>query len=122
VDHDHGRRAPRQARRDHRSPCTVRHRRAAADGAHRASEARPPSGAAPGGQEPDRLSSFFARGARTRSDDERSLRSTPMPATIYYDTDADLGLLEGRKGAILGYGSPGQAPSPNPKGPGGAGG
>ena len=28
-----------------------------------------------------------------------------MPATIYYDDDADLALLEGRKVAVLGYGS-----------------
>jgi ketol-acid reductoisomerase len=32
-----------------------------------------------------------------------------MPAAIYYDTDADLALLEGRKVAVLGYGSQGHA-------------
>ncbi len=32
-----------------------------------------------------------------------------MPATIYYDADADLSLLEGRKVAVLGYGSQGHA-------------
>jgi ketol-acid reductoisomerase len=32
-----------------------------------------------------------------------------MPASIYYDTDADLSLLEGRKVAVLGYGSQGHA-------------
>src|SRR5437660_10541782 len=32
-----------------------------------------------------------------------------MPATIYYDDDADPALLEGRKVAILGYGSQGHA-------------
>ncbi|MFN8035304.1 MAG: ketol-acid reductoisomerase [Acidimicrobiia bacterium] len=32
-----------------------------------------------------------------------------MPATIYYDDDADLGLLQGKKVAILGYGSQGHA-------------
>jgi len=32
-----------------------------------------------------------------------------MPATIYYDTDADLALLDGRKVAVLGYGSQGHA-------------
>jgi ketol-acid reductoisomerase len=32
-----------------------------------------------------------------------------VPATIYYDDDADLGLLEGRKVAVLGYGSQGHA-------------
>ncbi len=32
-----------------------------------------------------------------------------MPAKIYYDQDADLGLLKGRKIAIVGYGSQGHA-------------
>ena len=32
-----------------------------------------------------------------------------MPATIYYDADADLAHLEGRKVAVLGYGSQGHA-------------
>jgi ketol-acid reductoisomerase len=32
-----------------------------------------------------------------------------MPTSIYYDADADLALLEGRKVAILGYGSQGHA-------------
>src|SRR6266545_345314 len=32
-----------------------------------------------------------------------------MPVTIYYDDDADLGLIEGKKVAILGYGSQGHA-------------
>ena len=32
-----------------------------------------------------------------------------MPATIYYDDDADLSLLEGKRIAILGYGSQGHA-------------
>ncbi|MGH9000244.1 MAG: ketol-acid reductoisomerase [Acidimicrobiia bacterium] len=32
-----------------------------------------------------------------------------MPATIYYDDDADLSLLESRKFAVLGYGSQGHA-------------
>jgi ketol-acid reductoisomerase len=32
-----------------------------------------------------------------------------MPAAIYYDADADLALLEGRKVAVLGYGSQGHA-------------
>src|SRR5436190_17290229 len=38
-----------------------------------------------------------------------------MPATIYYDNDADLGLLEGRKVAVLGYGSQGHAHALNLK-------
>src|SRR6186997_3401966 len=32
-----------------------------------------------------------------------------MPAKIYYDADADLGLLKGKKIAIIGYGSQGHA-------------
>ena len=32
-----------------------------------------------------------------------------MPATIYYDDDADLGRLAGRTVAIMGYGSQGHA-------------
>ena len=35
--------------------------------------------------------------------------ASPMPVTIYYDDDADLGLIEGRKVAVLGYGSQGHA-------------
>jgi ketol-acid reductoisomerase len=38
-----------------------------------------------------------------------------MPATIYYDTDADPALLEGSKVAILGYGSQGHAHAQNLK-------
>src|SRR5260221_7237506 len=38
-----------------------------------------------------------------------------MPATIYYDADADLALLEGRKVAVLGYGSQGHAHALNLK-------
>jgi ketol-acid reductoisomerase len=36
-----------------------------------------------------------------------------MPATIYYDEDADPALLEGRKVAVLGYGSQGHAHARN---------
>ena len=32
-----------------------------------------------------------------------------MAATVYYDTDADLGFLEGKKLAVIGYGSQGHA-------------
>src|SRR5438445_8269793 len=38
-----------------------------------------------------------------------------MPATIYYDDDADVGLLDGRKVAVLGYGSQGHAHALNLK-------
>jgi ketol-acid reductoisomerase len=38
-----------------------------------------------------------------------------MPAVIYYDDDADLGLLSGKKVAILGYGSQGHAHALNLK-------
>jgi ketol-acid reductoisomerase len=36
-----------------------------------------------------------------------------MPATMYYDQDADLGLLKGKKIAIIGYGSQGHAQAQN---------
>ncbi len=36
-----------------------------------------------------------------------------MPATIYYDKDADLSLLKGKTIAILGYGSQGHAHAQN---------
>jgi ketol-acid reductoisomerase len=38
-----------------------------------------------------------------------------MPATIYYDDDADLALIEGRRVAVLGYGSQGHAHALNLK-------
>src|SRR6266542_942974 len=38
-----------------------------------------------------------------------------MPASIYYDGDADLALLEGKKVAVLGYGSQGHAHALNLK-------
>src|SRR3954462_11508072 len=38
-----------------------------------------------------------------------------MPATIYYDDDTDPALLEGRKVAVLGYGSQGHAHALNLK-------
>ena len=38
-----------------------------------------------------------------------------MPAKIYYDQDADLGLLRGKKVAIIGYGSQGHAHALNLK-------
>src|SRR3954464_14978413 len=36
-----------------------------------------------------------------------------MPATIYYDQDADVGLLKGKTIAIIGYGSQGHAQAQN---------
>ena len=36
-------------------------------------------------------------------------------ATLYYDTDADLGLLSGKTVAIIGYGSQGHAHALNLK-------
>src|SRR5690242_17246460 len=32
-----------------------------------------------------------------------------MPAKVYYESDADIGLLRGRKVAVIGYGSQGHA-------------
>ena len=36
-----------------------------------------------------------------------------MPATMYYDQDADLGLLKGKTVAVIGYGSQGHAQAQN---------
>ena len=36
-----------------------------------------------------------------------------MPAKVYYDNDADLSLLKGKKLAVIGYGSQGHAHSLN---------
>ena len=36
-----------------------------------------------------------------------------MPTKVYYDSDADLGLLKGKKIAIIGYGSQGHAQAQN---------
>ena len=38
-----------------------------------------------------------------------------MPATIYYDTDADMNTLRGKKVAVIGYGSQGHAHALNLK-------
>ena len=38
-----------------------------------------------------------------------------MPAKIFYDQDADLGLIKGKKIAIIGYGSQGHAHALNLK-------
>ena len=43
----------------------------------------------------------------TKSNDQ--WRTHNMAATVYYDTDADLGFLEGKKLAVIGYGSQGHA-------------
>src|SRR5690625_3035729 len=37
------------------------------------------------------------------------MQGEAVMATIYYDTDADLSLIQGRKVAVLGYGSQGHA-------------
>ena len=42
-----------------------------------------------------------------------SERIAPMPATMYYDQDADLGLLTGKTIAIIAYGSQGHAQAQN---------
>ena len=51
----------------------------------------------------------------SRSARDPITEETPMPATIYYDDDADLGLLDGTKVAVLGYGSQGHAHALNLK-------
>src|SRR6266852_6085767 len=52
---------------------------------------------------------------RRRSQAKRAKECINMPATIYYDNDADLNLLSGRKVAVLGYGSQGHAHALNLK-------
>ena len=84
----------------------VRHRRAAAHRPHRAAQARPPARQAAGGQGPRPPDDSFRR---------PTTRRRSMPATIYYDDDADLALLEDRKVAVLGYGSQGHAHALNLK-------
>ena len=46
---------------------------------------------------------------------QQKRRDNAMPAKIYYDQDADLGLLKGKKIAIIGYGSQGHAHALNLK-------
>jgi ketol-acid reductoisomerase len=41
-----------------------------------------------------------------------------MPATVYYDTDADASIIRGKKVAVIGYGSQGHAHALNLKGSG----
>ena len=58
------------------------------------------------------------RGSRTSrtTDTDSTTRRHDMPAKIYYDQDADLGLLKGKKIAIIGYGSQGHAHALNLQG------
>jgi ketol-acid reductoisomerase len=42
-------------------------------------------------------------------------KDTSMPAKMYYDDDADLGLIREKKVAIIGYGSQGHAHALNLK-------
>ena len=91
------------------------------DGQARATERRPARGGlrglvtwgAPGAPHaPALVAPRGTRGA-PRSSDQKGLDS--MPAKIYYDQDADLGLLKGKKIAIIGYGSQGHAHALNLK-------
>src|SRR5690606_38723053 len=50
---------------------------------------------------------------RTTPDRVEKRRTPPMPATMYYDQDADLGLLKGKTISIIGYGSQGHAHAQN---------
>ena len=52
---------------------------------------------------------------RTRASGHALKRENEAMAKIYYDSDADLGLLKGRKVAIIGYGSQGHAHALNLK-------
>ncbi len=53
------------------------------------------------------------RSRLTPSPPSRPPAKPPMAATIYYDDDADLSLLDGKTVAILGYGSQGHAQAQN---------
>src|SRR5207248_2437943 len=66
-----------------------------------------------GGEAPARVRGPARRGLRGLTPDRR--KGTRMPAKIYYDQDADLGLLKGKKIAIIGYGSQGHAHALNLK-------
>ena len=92
---DPGRGRAREARRDDRPAAAVRHRRAPAHRPHRPAQARPPArpSSVPSRTAPsDRL--IRRRIRHRRTDTRRHL----MPATIYYDDDADLGAARGPQG------------------------
>jgi ketol-acid reductoisomerase len=63
----------------------------------------------------DRCQGFFPDVSHAASQQQLSLLEgePPMPATMYYDQDADLGLLKGKTIAIIGYGSQGHAQAQN---------
>ena len=50
---------------------------------------------------------------RVKSPQHANEKDTTVPATIYYDADADLDLIKGKKVAVLGYGSQGHAHARN---------
>ena len=75
-------------------------------GPDRAGPPRPPAREASVGQDRPRLA-CRARAALSRRE--------PMPATVYYDNDADTGLIADKLVAILGYGSQGHAHALNLK-------
>ena len=116
-DHDHGRGRAREARRVQRPRQAVRDRRAPAHRPHRAAEARPPVHPARARSRPPEADfRFRARHWRHyRSTDARPRGETSMPATVYYDNDADTGLIADKRVAILGYGSQGHAHALNLK-------
>src|SRR6185369_14973871 len=65
-----------------------------------------PSATSPSVSSPDPPLTHPAGLRPTRTTDQEKL---PVPATMFYDTDADLSLIQGRNVAVLGFGSQGHA-------------
>src|SRR6202020_649910 len=74
--------------------------RSAAAPARSPTRPRPPRTASPLRPEPPRFACI-----------ENLREDIASMATVYYDQDADLSLIQGRKTAVLGYGSQGHAPA-----------
>ena len=114
---DRGHRHRGEGRQHGRRAAALRHPR---DGAHRPRH----HGARRRSQQPAMTRTFedvetagrrrgFLLGVRTVS--SHTHRREPMAAQIYYDKDADLSLIQGKKVAIIGYGSQGHAHALNLK-------
>src|SRR5262249_7365618 len=118
-DHVHARgdRGGIEDRRHRRTAPPLWHPRGGEDGQGRhrartqdaAAQGRGEAGQAPRGPE---TAERRPQGRRLR---RLTQEGTTMPARIYYDQDADLGLLRGKKVAIIGYGSQGHAHALNLK-------
>src|SRR5205085_2548313 len=64
---------------------------------------------------PPALGGGAAKPLRPSGRERRERTNRAMPAKIYYDQDADLGLLKNKKIGIVGYGSQGHAHALNLK-------